>query len=414
RSWQKLREPIMRTFRLSHQTTVHAQAASEALVLNERGKFLKATTPPPGVIQQSVMKELNKRSSSAQTLFKGGGGKKLDPSVAQLKERKEQKRDEPLNCQIQEISEEIREADFDRNNACLEGRGLQTGTLATIKTNIAPRKHSLIYETSPRGDQSEGYNQVNPHHIKLYSPTFCIPKRDGSYRKILDARNLNAETKRIHFKIIFSQDVQFAIQQNNFLTSIDIKSTFNRITVHPSLQPYLGFQVANASYVYISMPFGLKLAPIVFSKTLQAAQAAAKEGFSSTILQYTDDVLLINKDKQILLIETVTVKQRFQNLGWVNNNAKSEMVPKQEISTQDGSGTRTPQSVLLAYVVIVAVIIDLVSNSNGLLARIIECHQNNSGRIVSFNWRVESQPRRRAARSLIRLSLIRWKDASWN
>ncbi|KAA6381385.1 MAG: hypothetical protein EZS28_023086, partial [Streblomastix strix] len=49
RSWKKLREPIMRTFRLSHQTTVHAQAAREALVLNERGKFLKATTPPPGV-----------------------------------------------------------------------------------------------------------------------------------------------------------------------------------------------------------------------------------------------------------------------------------------------------------------------------------------------------------------------------
>ncbi|KAA6376968.1 MAG: hypothetical protein EZS28_027503, partial [Streblomastix strix] len=49
RSWKKLRQPIMRTFRLSHQTTVHAQAAREALVLNERGKFLKATTPPPGV-----------------------------------------------------------------------------------------------------------------------------------------------------------------------------------------------------------------------------------------------------------------------------------------------------------------------------------------------------------------------------
>ncbi|KAA6386042.1 MAG: hypothetical protein EZS28_018434 [Streblomastix strix] len=71
RSCKKLREPIMRTFRLSHQTIVHAQAAREALVLNERGRFLKATTPPPGVIRQSVMKELNKRSSSAQTFLRG-------------------------------------------------------------------------------------------------------------------------------------------------------------------------------------------------------------------------------------------------------------------------------------------------------------------------------------------------------
>jgi hypothetical protein len=45
-----------------------------------------------------------------------------------------------------------REAGFDGNNACLEGRGKQTETLAIIKTNIAPRKHSSIYETPPRGD----------------------------------------------------------------------------------------------------------------------------------------------------------------------------------------------------------------------------------------------------------------------
>ncbi|KAA6360405.1 MAG: putative Transposon Tf2-9 polyprotein, partial [Streblomastix strix] len=205
------------------------------------------------------------------------------------------------------------------------------------------RLQQLSKPTQPRGNihqymklLQEEINQkviiqVNPHHIKLYSPTFCIPKRDGSYRKILDARNLNTETKRIHFKMISSQDVQFAIQQNDFLTSLDIKSAFNHITVHPSLQPYLGFQVANASYVYIGMPFGLKLAPIVFSKTLQAALAAAKEGLTSTILQYADDILLINKDKQVLLVETVTVKQRLINLGWVINNVKSEMIPKQEI-----------------------------------------------------------------------------------
>ncbi|KAA6386041.1 MAG: hypothetical protein EZS28_018433 [Streblomastix strix] len=141
--------------------------------------------------------------------------------------------------------------------------------------------------------------QVNPHHIQLYPPTFCNPKRDGSYRKILDARNLNTETKRIHFKIISPQDVQFAIQQNDFLTSLVIKSAFIRITVHPTLQPYLGFQVANASYVYIGMPFGLQLAPVVFSKILQAALAAAKDSLSSTILQYADDILLINKNKQM-------------------------------------------------------------------------------------------------------------------
>ncbi|KAA6355027.1 MAG: hypothetical protein EZS28_049446 [Streblomastix strix] len=73
-TWQKLKKPKMRTFRLSQQTTTHAQAARESLVLNEKGKHLKAATPPPGVIRESVLKNLKKRSESTQSLFAGGGG----------------------------------------------------------------------------------------------------------------------------------------------------------------------------------------------------------------------------------------------------------------------------------------------------------------------------------------------------
>ncbi|KAA6401049.1 MAG: hypothetical protein EZS28_003428 [Streblomastix strix] len=45
--WQKQKKPIMRTFRLSQQTTTHAYAALESLVLNEKCKYLKAATPLP-------------------------------------------------------------------------------------------------------------------------------------------------------------------------------------------------------------------------------------------------------------------------------------------------------------------------------------------------------------------------------
>ncbi|KAA6362372.1 MAG: hypothetical protein EZS28_042101 [Streblomastix strix] len=78
-TWQKLKKPIMRTFRLSQQATTHAQAARESLVLNEKGKYLKAATPPPGVIRDSVLKNLKKRSESTQSLFAGGGGRSWTP-----------------------------------------------------------------------------------------------------------------------------------------------------------------------------------------------------------------------------------------------------------------------------------------------------------------------------------------------
>ncbi|KAA6374047.1 MAG: hypothetical protein EZS28_030426 [Streblomastix strix] len=81
-TWKKLRKPILQTFSLIQQTTTHAQAARESLVLNERVKCLKAATPPPEVIHDSVLKNLRRRSESAQTLFSGGGGEAGLPSRA--------------------------------------------------------------------------------------------------------------------------------------------------------------------------------------------------------------------------------------------------------------------------------------------------------------------------------------------
>ncbi|KAA6360231.1 MAG: hypothetical protein EZS28_044242, partial [Streblomastix strix] len=71
-TWKKLRKPILRTLRLVQQTSTHAQAARESVVLNERGKYLKAAPPPLGVIRDSVLKNLKRRSEFARTLFRGG------------------------------------------------------------------------------------------------------------------------------------------------------------------------------------------------------------------------------------------------------------------------------------------------------------------------------------------------------
>ncbi|KAA6352860.1 MAG: hypothetical protein EZS28_051613 [Streblomastix strix] len=57
-TWKQLRKPILRTLRLASQTPTLAQAARESLVPNERGKFHKAATPSPGVIRDSMLKNL--------------------------------------------------------------------------------------------------------------------------------------------------------------------------------------------------------------------------------------------------------------------------------------------------------------------------------------------------------------------
>lgn len=103
----------------------------------------------------------------------------------------------------------------------------------------------------------------------------------------------------INFKMIFPFDVQSEILKNLYLISIDINSEFNNITVHHSLQPYLAFQADDWSNICIGMPFKHRFTQQIFTKTFQMAQAAIKKGVSSTILQYSYDILIINEKSKL-------------------------------------------------------------------------------------------------------------------
>ncbi|KAA6400282.1 MAG: putative Transposon Ty3-G Gag-Pol polyprotein [Streblomastix strix] len=280
--------------------------------------------------------------------FCGGRGAKLDSPVSRQETQSQQElRVEPQNSQMEEKSEEIRGrlVRFREVRTTIGAEGQVMMGIMPFWTNENSKQilKNMSHPTQPRGNLLQYHLllqeeicqkiviQVNPLYIKLFSPTFCIPKRDGSYRQILNARATNEQTKKIHFKMISPFDVQQALLKDSYLTSIDIKSAFNHITVHPSLKPYLGFQVEDRSFVYIDMPFGLRLAPIVFTKTFQMAQAAIKKGLSSTILQYSDDILIINQNPLESSKETQLVKNQLQKFGWIIDNKKSEMEQMKEI-----------------------------------------------------------------------------------
>ncbi|KAA6384649.1 MAG: hypothetical protein EZS28_019823, partial [Streblomastix strix] len=108
-TWQKRKKPIMRTFRLSQQTTTHAQAARQSLVLNEKGKQLKAATPYSGIIRDSVLKNLKRGANQCKAFLRGVGAEaQLDSPIAMQETQSQQElRVEPQNSQMEEKSEEI-------------------------------------------------------------------------------------------------------------------------------------------------------------------------------------------------------------------------------------------------------------------------------------------------------------------
>ena len=168
--------------------------------------------------------------------------------------------------------------------------------------------------------------------VRLYNPTFPVPKPNGKWRKVLNNKVLCALQKDIHFKMESPEDIISTAQLNDFATSLDLSNAFNHLIVHPSLRPYLAFAFKGRTYTYRAMPFGAKHAPRLFTKALSYAISFIRRHWDIRMIVYMDDILLLHQDPKHLHISTLQIAIYLESLGWTVNRDKSEVTPKQQIT----------------------------------------------------------------------------------
>ncbi|XDV44776.1 hypothetical protein PO909_013016 [Leuciscus waleckii] len=99
----------------------------------------------------------------------------------------------------------------------------------------------------------------------FYSRYFLVPKKDGGMRPILDLRLLNkALTKRV-FKMITVKQILAHIQPEDYFIAVDLKDAYFHIQIAPHHRRFLRFAFEGVAYQFKLLPFGLDLAPRVFT-----------------------------------------------------------------------------------------------------------------------------------------------------
>ena len=74
------------------------------------------------------------------------------------------------------------------------------------------------------------------------SSIFTRDKRDGSYRMILNLKQLNKSNEYEHFKMESLQSVLNIIRPNWWMTCVDLKDAFYTVPIHPDHQKFLKFK----------------------------------------------------------------------------------------------------------------------------------------------------------------------------
>ena len=182
--------------------------------------------------------------------------------------------------------------------------------------------------------RNKGAIEPAPLTPGFYSRLFLVRKATGEWRPIIDLSSLNVFVHCPSFTMETPRSILRALQQGQWLTSLDLKDAYFHIGIHPADRRYLRFCHNGTSWQSTVLPFGLSTSPRVFTKILKPVLAYAHL-HRVKLHMYLDDWLLNPGTHQEAHEQTSWLKSLCQKLGLVLNLEKSELIPSQ-VSTYLG------------------------------------------------------------------------------
>ena len=172
---------------------------------------------------------------------------------------------------------------------------------------------------------------VQPSSPGHYGRLFVVPKANGGWRPVLDLSPLNVFLRRVRFRMETPASVRNAIRLGDWGTSIDLTDAYFHVLMHVRDQKYLRFVWGDSVYQFRALPFGLSLAPWVFTMIARELCASVR-GLGIFLRAYLDDWLVHNQDKQMCLAHTQSVLRLATQLGFTINFEKSDLTPAQRFT----------------------------------------------------------------------------------
>ena len=171
----------------------------------------------------------------------------------------------------------------------------------------------------------------NVKSLGFYSRLFLVPKLHQKWRRVIDLSRLNTFLLVERFKMETPESIRASLIPWEWVSSIDLADAYLHIPIHPNSRKYLRFCHRSLVFQFASLPFGLATAPQVLTMIVKEVKLMA---LSRRIRfhQYLDDWLIRVQSQEEAKVNTQTVVDLTQSLGWIINQEKSELKPTQVFS----------------------------------------------------------------------------------
>ncbi|VDH93156.1 Hypothetical predicted protein [Mytilus galloprovincialis] len=124
--------------------------------------------------------------------------------------------------------------------------------------------------------------------------------------------------------------VKDLIQKSDWMIKIDLTDAYLTVPVLKQHQKYVQFQWQGKTYQFQVLPFGISVAPLVFTKLIKVPASFLRR-LGIRLVVYLDDILILNQSKEKCQLEAQLTVRLLQSLGFLINEKKSVFVPSQQM-----------------------------------------------------------------------------------
>ena len=167
------------------------------------------------------------------------------------------------------------------------------------------------------------------NYLAFQGRLFSRPKKDSTTRRvILDLSKLNQCIPCPKFKMTTVQQVRDILPKGSWTVSLDLKDAYWHVPIKKSYKKFLGFKLGHHKFQFRVIPFGLNIAPIVFTRITKVLLKTLRlKGVCLVV--YLDDWLVWAPSKAECIRARDVVVNHIGDMGFIINMKKSRMEPAQ-------------------------------------------------------------------------------------
>ena len=166
---------------------------------------------------------------------------------------------------------------------------------------------------------------------QFLSNILLVKKKDGVNRPCINLKALNKFIIQYkHFKMEGLHCLKYLLEKKDFLCKIDLKDSYFSVPLCMSSRKFVRFVWSGNLYEFLCLCFGLGPALRIFSKLLKVPKALLRR-LNIRLKIHLDDILLMGRTLEEILMSRDTSVFLLQHLSFVINLKKLVLKPSQQI-----------------------------------------------------------------------------------